>query len=968
MRSFFRPLWGVLLLLVLALPAQAAYERINEPNPDDPMAVQIYRLENGLTVYLTEYHQEPRFYAEIAVRAGSKMDPAETTGLAHYLEHLLFKGTTSMGTTDWPAEKPYVEQIAELYEEHFKEEDPTKREAIWAQINELTEKSAALAIPNELDRLYKGMGGDMLNAHTWHEETVYRVGLPKNRLRHWAVIESERFREPVFRLFQTELETVYEEMNRALDSKHRLIQEAVSELVFKTHPYGQQTTLGAPEHLKNPSIRNIERYYETWYVPNNMGIFLSGDLDPEETMAIIDENFSTWEAKPLPDPKTWEEAPIDGREYAEVTYEGEEYALLAFRTAPVKHEDAEALRLVDMLLDNATAGLINLNLNQAQRVQQAGSFPMQMNDHGVQYLWGIPKEGQTLEEVEQLLLEQLAKVKAGEIEDWILPAIVNDFEKQIKGGLESNESRVEFMRRSYIQHEDWDTVVGEIARLRSITKEQIVAVANTYFGDDYVAGFRKDAPHKVLEVSKPALAKIEIDPSRMSPFAEQVMSLPVVEIEPVFVERGRDFETFEDPRGITYYYVENPVNDIFNFSITIDIGTHQENRIGLATALMDKAGTERLSPEALRKEWYKLGTDFSIASSDNETVIALRGLDKHFAESVKLMVEVLTTPKADDATLAALKEIVIQAREDAKKDPGTLASALAEYNRYGEESYFLRMLSSEELRAQEREALFAVITGLLDYKRTLNYCGTLSMEEVRAIVEEARPVADALQDPPPFDFRTVRAPEQSEVYLYEKDLAQANIRLEFGSVDFDPAITPAIQLYNNYFAGGMAGIVFQELREARALAYVVGAHYIEGDRIDDQNVMMGVIQTQTDKTTEALKGFVELLDRLPESHERFAIAKDSLINLYRTGTIGFRDVIGVVRTWKRRGLEPDPRKERFVEIQAAELPDVIDFYREYIADKPKLISVVGAKERMEMDQLAELGTVREIQTDELFVE
>ncbi|MCC6145724.1 MAG: insulinase family protein [Candidatus Hydrogenedentes bacterium] len=968
MRRIVCTCFTALLFLALALPAQAGYERINEPNPEDPLAVQIYRLENGLTVYLTEYHQEPRFYAEIAVRAGSKMDPSETTGLAHYLEHLLFKGTTSMGTTDWPAEKPFVEQITELYEEHFKEQDPTKRDAIWARINEITAQSAALAIPNELDRLYKGMGGDMLNAHTWHEETVYKVGLPSNRLKHWAVIESERFREPVFRLFQTELETVYEEMNRALDNKHRLIQEAVDERVFKHHPYGQQTTLGSPEHLKNPSIRNIQRYYQTWYVPNNMGIFISGDIDPEETMEIIDQHFSAWKPRELPEAQTWDEDPIDGREFVEVTYEGEEYALLAFRTVPVLSEEAEALQLVDMLLDNATAGLINLNLNQAQKVQQAGSYPMMLNDYGVEYLWGIPKEGQTLEEVEKLLLEQIEKIKAGEFEDWILPAIVNDFEKQMKTGLESNESRVDFMRQSYIQHDDWNRVIGKIARLRAVTREQIVAAANKYFGGNYVAGYRKDAPHKVLEVQKPQLASIDIDPSRASQFAQQVMSMPVVEIEPTFVERGRDFESFQDPRGVDYYYVENPVNDVFSFSITVDLGTHEENRIGLAAALMDKAGTQRLSAEDLRKEWYKLGTDFSIASSDNETVIALRGLDKNFEASVKLLMEVLHTATADESTLAQLKEIVIQAREDAKKDPGTIASALVEFNRYGQDSYYLKMLSTEAVRAQDRATLFGIIGGLLDYRHTVNYCGTLTMDEVRRIVEEAHPIEAPLKEPPAYNFRRVRTPEQSEVYLFDKDLAQANIRLEFGSVDYNEDITPAVQLYNNYFAGGMAGIVFQELREARALAYVVGAHYIEGERTHDQNVMMGVIQTQTDKTTEALQGFIGLLDKLPESPERFAIAKDALINLYRTGTINFRDVIGVVRSWQRRGLEPDPRKERFVEIQAAELPAVMEFYREYIADHPKLISIVGATARMELPVLESLGTVRVVTTEDLFVE
>ena len=212
----YRPqtfLTGLLCLMaMLCVSARAEYKRLNEPGADDPMAVQIFQLDNGLTVYLTENHQTPRFYAEIAVRAGSKNDPAETTGLAHYLEHLLFKGTERMGTLDFAKEKPHLDHITELYEEHFREEDPEKRKAIYAEINKESQQAAQYAIPNEFDRLYRSMGAQGLNAHTWLEETVYKVDLPSNRLEQWATIEAERFVDPVFRLFQPELEIVYEEM------------------------------------------------------------------------------------------------------------------------------------------------------------------------------------------------------------------------------------------------------------------------------------------------------------------------------------------------------------------------------------------------------------------------------------------------------------------------------------------------------------------------------------------------------------------------------------------------------------------------------------------------------------------------------------------------------------------------------------------------------------------------------------
>src|SRR5215471_1182905 len=256
----------LLAFSVAALPgsALAGYQRINRPNPADRMAVEIYQLDNGLTVYLTENHESPRFEAQIAVRAGSKNDPAETTGLAHYLEHLLFKGTTHLGTTDYEKEKPHLDRITELYEQHFHETDPEKRKKIYEEINKETQLASQYEIPNEMDKLYKSMGEVGLNAHTWHEETVYQVNLPANRLEQWAFIESERFQHPIFRLFQPELEIVYEEKNRTLDNKDEIVSDAVNKLLFKKHPYGQQTTIGEVEHLKNPSLNNVIDFYKKY--------------------------------------------------------------------------------------------------------------------------------------------------------------------------------------------------------------------------------------------------------------------------------------------------------------------------------------------------------------------------------------------------------------------------------------------------------------------------------------------------------------------------------------------------------------------------------------------------------------------------------------------------------------------------------------------------------------------------------
>jgi predicted Zn-dependent peptidase len=951
---------------VLVSLSANAYERVNKPNPDDEMAVSIFKLDNGLTVYLTENHETPRFYAEIAVRAGSKHDPAESTGLAHYLEHLLFKGSTEFGTLDFEKERVHIEKIESLYQEHFNETDPEKRKAIYAKINEASALAAEFAVPNELDRMFKTMGGSMVNAHTWHEETVYKVSLPANRLEQWARLEAERFSSPVFRLFQTELETVYEEMNRALDNKDRIIRYAVNEQLFKKHPYGTQPTIGTVDHLKNPSLQNIGEYFDTWYVPNNMAIFVSGDFDTENAMAIIDANFSQWKPKDLPDPKSWEEPALEGREEIVRTYEGEETVLLAFRTASQGHEDAEALTLIDMILDNASAGLINLNLNQQQRVRQAGSNPMLLNDYGAQYLWGIPKDGQTLEDVEKLLLEQLELVKTGAFGDWLVPAIINDFKKNTKGGLESDPARVSDMRQSWLAFQSWDHHVARFDRMSKLTKDDIVRVANKYFGDDYVAGLRTDAPHEVPDIEKPALAAIDIDPQRESNFGRELLSLQVQPIEPTFVDRDGDLNIVEPMKGIRLYYVKNPLNDLFSFSIDVPVGTRHEKSLNLAASLFNKSGTDDLTPEALQQEWYKLGTSMSFGAGDEDASISIVGLDENFDASMALLHDALHEPKAPPETLDELKKIIMVRRADAQKQAATISRAVVQFNRYGGESDYLERMTGAEIDAATAKQLYDRAQGLLDYEQNISYVGSLPIDTVIDAIKEFYGKRKSVKEAPDVEKRVARAPEQSEIYFFHKEAAQAQIRLEFGSGNYIEGRNPTVQLYNNYFAGGMAGIVFQELREARALAYSAGARYIEGGELDDENIMVGVIGSQADKTVDAVKAFIDLLDNLPESDERFAISRAALISRYRTAKIGFRGVVGAVRAWEDLALAGDPRAARYKAIQASDLSNVLAFHEGVIQNRPKLISVVGDESKIDMAALEEIATIRKVSLEEIF--
>lgn len=935
--------------------------------PEPSMQVLQKTLDNGLSVYISPNSEEPRFYAEIVTRAGSKHDPATNTGLAHYLEHLLFKGTETYGTQDYLAEEPILKQISDLYEKRAIEQNQTKRAEIYRQINSLSTDASKFAIPNEMDRVYSDMGAKGLNAHTWHEETVYKVDLPANRLEQWAKIESERFARPVFRLFHTELETVYEEKNRAIDNKHRLIYRAVNHLLYKVHPYGQQSTLGTVEHLKNPSIYAIEEFYNLHYVPENMAICISGDLNPEKTFEVIEKYFSPWRTtSPLrPEPK-WAEMPLNGREFVQVEYLGEEQVVLAFRTAPRHHQDYAALRLVDMILDNSVAGLINLDLVEKQKVRAAGCYPQNLNDYGAHYLYGIPKDGQSLEEVEALLLEQIERVKQGDFESWILDAVINDFKKRQKENYERNDKRVELLRDTFLAFVDWNVTLNEIADLENVSKQDIMRVAKEYFGSDYVVGFRVDAQHDLPSIEKPPIDPLSIDPNKESNFMKDVEKIAFQPIQPKFLKNGEDFTVHSVGEGVRLIHTYNPLNDLFHMEVRMEMGFDHQPMLSYSKRMLDRAGAGTLDSEKLKIEWYKLGTDFSFGVQEHFSNFSINGLDENFVRSVKLTEEHLLSPNSSDEIWDLTKNIILSERDDEQKDPNALTHALAHYHRYGENSRYLKRASDAELNASRVLDLSEIIKQAIGSPRSILYYGPKSPQEIIRLIKgtflSEKPVFQPTQVAPD---RSI-SPTQNQVFFLQKEMAQSQVRLEFSSGLLDESITSSVQLFNEYFGGGMAGLVFQELREARALAYSAWARFFTPSRPNEENVLIGSIGCQADKTLDAVFAFLDLLREMPINKNRWRSAHSALLSTYRTNPTTSRSVPRFVYDVDALGLNIDPRKERFEKLNSANIESFEKFYTDKIQSKPILFSIVGDSGKIDMKELQKLGKVKQVEAKTLF--
>ncbi|RIY11411.1 insulinase family protein [Hymenobacter rubripertinctus] len=972
-----------------ATPQQKEYKY--QTVAGDPLQARIYTLDNGLTVYLSDYKDAPRIQTYLAVRAGSKNDPATATGLAHYLEHMVFKGTSHLGTQNWAQEKPELAKIEALYEQYRSQRDnPVARQKTYHQIDSISGVAATYAVANEYDKVMGAIGSKGSNAYTSVEQTVYQEDIPSNQIEKWAAIQSERLGEMVPRLFHTELEAVYEEKNRGLDNDFSKEYEALNRTLYKQHQYGTQTTIGTIEHLQNPSITEIKAYFDKYYVPNNVALTLSGDLDYDQTIRVIDKYFGQLKAKPVPAFTVAQEALLTAPVVTKIVGPSAENVMLGFRFPGTNTPDALALRMIDKILTNGQAGLIDLNLNQQQKVLQAASFTDLNNDYSSHVLYATPRQGQKLEEVRDLLLGQLEKVKKGNFPEWLIPAIINNEQLQRTKSYESNEARAGAFVAAFVARTDWKDYLQQFEDFGKLTKADVMRVAQQYYGPGYAVIYKRtgEDPNKV-KVVKPAITPVPVNREVASDFYKQVTALPNPELKPVFIDYKQDIKEFKLNSGIPVYYTHNEENNLFNLYYVLDMGTNTDPRLGLATDYLQYLGTGKYSAAELQQEFYKLGCSFSVSSGQDRTFVSLSGLDSNMEPALQLFEQLLHAPKPDAAALKNMVAGVLKGRADAKLNKGViLQQAMVNYAKYGAQNPFTTQLSEKELKALKPEQLTAVIQKLPTFQHRVLYYGPRPVDGFATVTVNSHPTgtqphqtltatgiinvlklhktpATLTPTPASKDFAE-KSLDKAKVYWVDYNMVQAEILFLTKGPLFDKGLVPTTSLYNEYFGGSMGSIVFQELRESKALAYSASSRFSNADKVGRSSYNMSYIGTQADKLPEAMAGMNTLLNDMPTAEANLQIAKAAIRNSIATERITKSDILFSYERAKRLGLDYDLRRDVYEQTANMSFADLLQFQQARVKGQPQTILVIGSKDRLNFKELAKYGQVQQLTLKEIF--
>ncbi len=930
--------------------------------------VETYTLDNGLTIFLNEDHSVKKIFGAVAINAGSKNDPADATGIAHYLEHLLFKGTTEMGTWNYEAEKPLLDSINYWYDKLGATQDAIARERIQKEINRISVKASKYSLPGEFDNLLKSIGSRGVNAFTSPDMTFYHNSFPPNQIAKWLDLYAHRFSEPVFRSFQSELEVVYEEKNRAMDGFEYQIYETFMDKLFSPHPYGTQTTLGKTEHLKNPSLNKMYEFFRNYYVANNMALILTGDFDAEKIKPLIAEKFGRLKKGNVPAFPDYPINKFEGKEITKVRYTPIKVGVLGYKTQGANHPDQPVLEVMAGLLSNESETGFLDRLVQENKLMEIMALSESLNDDGTHLFIIIPKIlRQSMGSAEKKVLNEINRLKIGDFDDGLLNAVKNELYLEFQRELEDLTDRGTAIGYAFNRGISWEEYLSYPEKVAEVSKEDIMRAADKYYGKDLLALYSKMGFPKKEKLDKPGYKPVQPDAAKSSSYAEGFKSMASLEREPDFIDFEED-ATFVDLRNNNRLYVTpNPINDVFTLNLKYQYGNDNHRDLKLATDLMNYAGTGDMTMLQLKQKFAELGMQYRIYSTRNYMNISLEGKEENMAEGIALLDKLVHAPVADDKALKILLKDEKTQRRIEKRTPSSIGTALRYYAIYGDRSPFLRRHTMKEIKAADKQVLTRKFLDGVGYAATIHYVGSKDADAFKSIfLDNFSLNMSGIREP--LIFQKPARYKNSHVYfIHDKKAVQSQVYFYVAGEKYDKKDYAKYQAFNSYFGDGFSGLVLQEIREYRSLAYSAWGRYFHPLKYGERSFLNSFVGCQSDKTNEAVDVMMRLIRNLPEKPERMDLIKSSLQQKIFTDYPSYRLVSSRIEGLKKLGYRKDPNELAYPDFEKLQFDDLMSLYEKHIKEKPVVITIYGNKNKINWNELARFGDVEELKLKDVIV-
>jgi predicted Zn-dependent peptidase len=917
--------------------------------------VKTFKLDNGLTVILAEEHSAPKVFGAVAVKVGSKNDPEGATGMAHYFEHIMFKGTDKIGSTDYEKEKPYLDQIAALYDE-LALTDEKDRDRVLKQINELSILANEYAIPGEVDKLLKKYGGTNINAYTAFDRTVFHNAFPPNQTEKWLAIYAERFRNPVFRMFQAELETVYEERNMRADMMGSKAVEDIFKKIAKKHPYGNPI-IGTVKDLKTPSINKMMKFYKEYYVAGNMALILAGDFNSEEILPQINATFGKLPAGTAPEfpAELYREAPFNGREFYSGRYIPLKAGVVCYRSAAAGDPDEVAVKYCANILSNESqTGLLD-RLRVENKVMIAGAQYVNLNDMGVIIAYFVPKLMRSLKKTENETMKVIAKLKSGDFSDELLEALRIYFVKQRLTSMENPEDLGNLLVSLFSSGQNWEDYLAATDRYQTITKQEITDAANKYFTDNRLVFYNKTGfSSKAEKIKKPpykALPSKNTD--KQSLFADELNKLEDKPYTPSFVDFEKDLRYEDLQENVHLITGNNPINDIFTVKIKFGYGKNKDKLVELTEEHFNELGTETKSVSEFRAAMQKLGASYSLTVGKTSITLNVDGFDKYFPEIMSLTGDYISHIKADESQMPKVRQSIGERNKLERKDHNTLAVAHLNHIVMGKHSEYLNRISAKDAKKLKSEDIVNSFRKATNHETTITYVGKIPFDKVKETIRAAIKFPNRVL-PADSSFFEIQNYDTDMVSIFNNRKARqtsAYFYVSGAPGNINDVLTATF--FNRYFGQGMSSVMFHEVRELRSLSYSAAALYRFPDRryAGFKGFLQGYLATQADKTPEAIELVDSLVKRLPQKPELMNDIKSAFTESISTSKPEFREIPSYGYSLIEQGYREDLRKIQYDNIDSFNMDAVNRFHEKFIKGQPVIYILSGNKSKMDAGAL-----------------
>ncbi|MBR0065699.1 MAG: insulinase family protein [Paludibacteraceae bacterium] len=910
-----------------------------------------YKLENGLTVLLWEDHDAPDVTGYVVVRAGAVDEPAEYTGLAHYLEHMLFKGTQRIGALDWEKEKPIYDSIIALYDQYSDATDPKVREQLATQINECSMREAKISSTEDFFNMLDLIGAEGVNAYTSFDLTAYHNSFPAAEMYRWLTIFSDRLIDPVFRTFQAELENVFEEYNMYANEPSSQAQKKLMEEIYKGSPY-EREVIGLPEHLKNPRLSRLIEFYNTWYVPNNMALIIVGDFDTESTKPMIAETFGRLQPKELPARPSYPEVKLTGKKHYNLGYN----PMVTWIYPGVKEgdPDQDALDFVISMLYNGRTGLLDKVAREGD-VQFAGVFNDTRRNSGRIIVEAVPyydANQQMFESdkaTEAIIMREVDKIKNGDIPDELITTVKEMYAQDFILISENNSYKINALVDAFTYGKHYDNVFTTYEHMQSLTKDEIIRVAKKYFDADHMTiSFDEDTKTmKAKPLPKPNIKPLDPVKNAKTAYAEAFQKLPKGTLKQTFNDFN-DVTVSSIGENVKLHYTPNTKNNYFTIMLRYGVGEHEMPLLPYVAALMNRAGImgdPALKGKDFVQQMADLRAFLSYNCDDSYFIINIGGEEENLEKIMNLVSRQLLMPYLEQKQLDAVKGSEFFERLSRQKRTAVQKSALMQYAMYGKKSAYLDEVPFADIWGLGLPKVQSLVAEARTYALDIYYCGKAPQEKVIATL----PLTEGMKpSKSPFVQDRVTYEKPTVLFLPNSNVQQADLYFYINGRPYDIASDVTSDAFNQYMSGGFTGVIMNEIRVKRSMAYSAYGVDATPELPGKDCYFIGYVGTQSDKVNDAISVYMDILKDMPADSTNIVALKAALKQAAQTAKPNMRAKSRTYEHWQRLGYKEDPAKVNAAAIDALTFNDIEKFYKENIQGKAVTIILMGDPKKIDL--------------------